>query len=105
MEKLFIYGTLLDPNIQMNLLGRICPGKWALVDNFVLRRDWNVEGTAYPRLYPYSAGCVVGQVIEVDENELRIIDEYETDAYVREQIFVKDYGHAQTYFYNRNIKN
>jgi len=103
VEKLFIYGTLLDPNVQLDLLGRICQGKWGLIDNYILLRDWNVEGTAYPRLFPHSAGCVVGQVIEVSDEELLILDEYETDAYVREKILVKDLGYAQSYFYNRNL--
>lgn len=105
MEKLFIYGTLLDPKVQQEVLGRVCQGKWGLVDNYILLRDWNVDGTAYPRLYPHSAGCVVGQVIEVTSEELLVIDEYETDAYIRQEITVKDLGLAQIYYYNRNKKN
>lgn len=100
MEKLFIYGTLQDPKVQLYLLGRICEGKFALVDNYILMRDWPVEGTAYPRLYPHSAACVVGQIIEVTEQELNLLDEYETTAYKRDFIHVKDVGKVQTYFAN-----
>lgn len=101
MEKLFIYGTLQDPKVQLDLLGRICEGKFGLVDNYILMRDWPVEGTAYPRLYPHSAGCVIGQIIEVTEDELSILDEYETEAYERTDIHVKNIGPVQTYYYNR----
>jgi gamma-glutamylcyclotransferase (GGCT)/AIG2-like uncharacterized protein YtfP len=102
MEKLFIYGTLQDPIVQNEVLGRTLQGRYALVDNYVLMRDWNVEGTSYPRLWPHSAGCVIGQIIEITEGELKTLDEYETDAYTREEIFVKNEGPIQTYHYNRN---
>ena len=102
MEKLFIYGTLQDPIVQNEVLGRTLQGRYALADNYVLMRDWNVEGTAYPRLWPHSAGCVIGQIIEITEEELKILDEYETDAYTREEIHVKNEGSIQTYYYNRN---
>ena len=101
MEKLFIYGTLQDPIVQNEVLGRTLQGRYALVDNYVLMRDWNVEGISYPRLWPHSAGCVIGQIIEITEGELKTLDEYETDAYTREEIFVKNEGNIQTYFANK----
>jgi len=103
--KLFIYGTLQDPNIQLELLGRICTGTYGLVDNHILVRDWEVEGKAYPRLFPHSIGCVIGQIIEVTDEELEILDEYETDAYKRRDIHVKDRGLVQTYFPNKKGPN
>lgn len=102
MERLFIYGTLQDSEVQLEVLGRTCEGKYALLDNYILMRDWNVEGTAYPRLWPHSAGCVIGQIIEVTQDELKILDEYETDAYTRETVYLKNDGLIQTYYYNRN---
>jgi gamma-glutamylcyclotransferase (GGCT)/AIG2-like uncharacterized protein YtfP len=98
--KLFIYGTLQDPNVQIEVIGRVCQGQYALVDNYILMRDWAVEGTAYPRLYPHSAGCVIGQIIEVTEDELKILDEYETDAYKRTNIHIKGVGLVDTYYFN-----
>ena len=103
--KLFIYGTLQDPNIQLELLGRICPGTYGLIDNHILIRDWVVKGKAYPRLFPHSIGCVIGQIIEVTDEELEILDQYETDAYERGDIHVKDKGSVQTYFYNKKGPN
>ena len=101
MERLFIYGTLQDPKVQMEVLGRICEGKYSLLDNYILLRDWPVEGTAYPRLYPHSAGCVIGQIIEVTKEELQILDEYETNAYMRTEVHVKGEGPIQTYYYKK----
>lgn len=103
MEKLFIYGHLLDENIQKNVIGRICNGEFGLVDNYILIRDWAVDGVACPRLFPYSAGCVIGKIIEVTQDELSLIDEFETKAYVRQDIFVKNKGKFQAYFPNSNF--
>jgi len=98
MNQLFIYGTLLDKNVQQEVLGKSQDGKWGLVDNYILRRDWAVEGKAYPRLFPHSDGCVTGQIIEVTDEELILLDEYETDAYYRDKVHVKDFGKVDTYF-------
>jgi gamma-glutamylcyclotransferase (GGCT)/AIG2-like uncharacterized protein YtfP len=101
VENLFIYGSLQDPTVQSELLGRRLEGKFALLDNHVLMRDWPVEGKAYPRLWPHSAGCVIGQVVELTIEELEILDRYETDAYERTDVYIKDIGPVQTYYYNR----
>jgi len=101
MEKIFIYGTILDEEIKKQVLGRVIKGKWALVDNFILIRDWEVGGKAYPRLYPHSAGCVIGEIIEVTDDEIKLLDEYETNAYKRDFVHVKNEGNIQTYFANK----
>jgi len=104
LNRLFIYGTLQDPKVQMEVLGRVCQGQYALVDNHILLRDWNVGGTAYPRIYPHSVGCVIGQVIELSEKELEILDEYETSAYIRRDVHVKNIGLCYCYFSNYQEK-
>jgi len=100
MHKIFIYGTLLDKKIQNEVIGRTQDGKFTLVDNYILMRDWEVEGTAYPRLYPHSAGCVIGEIIEVTDEELKSIDEWETNRYIRQDIHLKGGEFAQAYFAN-----
>lgn len=103
MEKLFIYGYLLDENIQKNVIGRVCKGEFGLVDNHILLRDWAVDGVACPRIFPHSVGCVTGQIIEVTQEELKKIDAFETNAYKRDLIHVKNKGQFQTYFPNLNL--
>ena len=100
MNKLFIYGTLLDKSIQLEVLGRSLDGKFVLIDKQILLRDWAVDGKAYPRIYPHSVGCVCGQIIEVTDEELEKLDQFETDKYKRQPIHVKDNGLVETYFPN-----
>ena len=102
MNRLFIYGTLQNPRIQQEVIGRVCNGTWGLVDNHILIRDWEVGGKAYPRIFPHSVGCVIGQVIEVTDEELVLLDDYETSAYYRDTIHVKDIGQVETYFAKRS---
>ena len=102
MNKLFIYGYLLDENIQKNVIGRVCKGEFGLVDNHILLRDWEVDGVACPRIFPHSVGCVVGQIIEVSDEELKKIDDFETQAYKRVKIHVKNKGIFETYYPDLN---
>ena len=104
MEKLFIYGYLLDENIQKNVIGRVCKGEFGLVDNHIVLRDWEVDGVACPRIFPHSVGCVTGQIIEVTEEELKKLDDFETKAYKRSLAHVKNKGFFETYFPNLNFR-
>lgn len=98
MNKLFIYGTLLDKTVQLEVLGRALDGRFGLIDNHILLRDWEVDGKAYPRIYPHSVGCVCGLVIEVTDEELEKIDQWESSKYIRKPIHVKENGIVETYF-------
>ena len=100
MVKLFIYDLLQDSHLQTELFGRDLNPSYGLVDNYILLRDCSVDGVASPRLYPHSASCVVGQIIEITEEELMILDNHMTDAYVRNTIHVKNQGVMDTYFMN-----
>lgn len=84
MEKLFVYGTLQDPDIQKSLVGRIIFGVPARLVNYE-KTTINLGGRIYPIVRPTDSGAVTGMVLDVTEQELARFDRYETNAYRRIQ--------------------
>lgn len=82
MEKLFVYGTLQDPDIQKSLVGRIIFGAPARLANYE-KTTIHLGGRVYPIVRPAEDKAVSGMVLEVTEQELARFDRYETNAYRR----------------------
>lgn len=82
-EKLFVYGTLAYPEIQKRILGRITKTTSDVLQGYE-RSEIEIEGEIYLLIVPNKSGRVEGSVIEVTKDELKNIDEYETNAYKRE---------------------
>lgn len=87
-EKLFIYGTLIDQEIQKEVLGRITKTIPDVLRGYE-KSEIEIEGEKYPLIAPNPLGRVEGLVIEVTKDEFRRIDEYETDVYKREMIVLE----------------
>lgn len=87
-EKLFVYGTLTDQEIQKKIFSR---NKKTIPDvlNGYEKSEIEIEGEKYPLIVPNSLGRVEGSVIEVSKDEFKKIDEYETDVYKREMIILE----------------
>lgn len=84
-QTLFVYGTLRCPDCLQSILGRTASLTPDLLQGF--RRDKLRLGKArYPVVYPDPGAMVEGFRIEVDDHELTLLDEYETDAYQRERV-------------------
>jgi gamma-glutamylcyclotransferase (GGCT)/AIG2-like uncharacterized protein YtfP len=81
-EALFAYGTLLDEQVQLAVIGRAIPG---VPDRLAAYRKTRVPlgGVVYPDLVEDPDGHVEGRVLLVTEDELARMDEYEGDEYVR----------------------
>jgi gamma-glutamylcyclotransferase (GGCT)/AIG2-like uncharacterized protein YtfP len=96
MEKLFTYGSLQIPEVQLRVFGRLAKGVPDSLEGF---RKFDVDfGTAvYPMIEPDSASRVEGQIIEVTKEELALIDRYETDAYRRIQVTLNSGVEAWVY--------
>ena len=88
MEKLFVYGTLQDPDIQKSLVGRIIFGIPAKLANYE-KTTINLGGRVYPIVRPSENKVVAGMVLDVTEQELARFDRYETNAYRRIQAEVE----------------
>jgi len=84
MEKLFVYGTLQDPDIQKSSVGRIIFGIPDRLANYE-KTTINLGGRVYPIVRPAENKAVNGMVLDVTEQELARFDRYETNAYRRIQ--------------------
>lgn len=92
MEKLFVYGTLQNPDIQMRLVGRIIHGT---ADQLYGFRSHILMH--YPTALPDVDGEISGQVLEVTMDEIILFDAYETSAYVRVRVMLASGTEAWMY--------
>ena len=94
MKKLFCYGTLQESSVQLELIGRTAEGMLTSIEGFIVLRDYVDidDGIAYPRIVKYPNGCVYGRILEFTDEEIVLLDEYETEMYRKEEIETKD-GH------------
>jgi hypothetical protein len=90
--KIFCYGTLQEPRVQLDLIGRIVTGHLTSINGYVVLRDYvDVEdGIAYPRIVPMENGCVYGRILEFTSEEVELLNAYETDMYTLEYILTSD---------------
>lgn len=96
-ERLFVYGMLRSSTIREGLLGRSVVGRPGALCGWRLERIV-VEGVEYAIL---AAGeptdRVQGLVLDVDPEELRLFDEYESSAYRRVRVALEDGEGAWAY--------
>lgn len=100
MTKIFCYGTLQNPSVQLELIGRQVSGVVDSIDGFVVIRDYvdPSDGIAYPRLRANDIGCVYGQILEFTPEEVSVLDEYETSMYRRVNMTTNGGELVQVYF-------
>jgi len=90
MEELFVYGTLREPEVQKDVIGRIIEGVPDSLEGYI-KDKIQIEGETYPILVydPHSEEPIDGLVLSITSEELEKIDEYETKAYQREKVTLK----------------
>jgi gamma-glutamylcyclotransferase (GGCT)/AIG2-like uncharacterized protein YtfP len=95
MKRIFCYGTLQESSVQLELIGRTAEGMLTSIEGFIVLRDYVDidDGIAYPRIVKYPNGCVYGRILEFTDEEIVLLDEYETEMYRKEEIETKD-GHV-----------
>ncbi len=82
MEKLFTYGTLQDPAVQMAVFHRVVKGISDTLDGY-FKTEIKIGFGVYPIIFPEPNSHVEGQYIEVTPEELALIDRYEGAEYRR----------------------
>jgi len=82
MEKLFTYGTLQDPAVQMAVFHRLAQGTPDILDGY-LKSQIKIGFGVYPIITPDPCSEVEGQIIEITPEELILIDGYEGAEYRR----------------------
>jgi gamma-glutamylcyclotransferase (GGCT)/AIG2-like uncharacterized protein YtfP len=95
MEHLFAYGTLLDPDVQLAVIGRRLNGEPDSLTKY--RLSSLLDGSAYPNIVGDPSGRVEGRVLEITIEELDRMDDYEGDLYIRERIALDSGRYAWVY--------
>lgn len=96
--KLFSYGTIQNPDVQKQLFGCELLPATATIKGYKVVCDLKIEGVIYPRLSTDPNGTVSGSIYELNEAQLNILDEYETNAYCRKSIVTNNGITVQVFF-------
>jgi gamma-glutamylcyclotransferase (GGCT)/AIG2-like uncharacterized protein YtfP len=92
VHHLFVYGTLRDPSIRKKITGRdIQVLKSGILGGYRLSNIEFEEG-GYPIIWEdvNSTEEITGEVIEITDRELKLMDEYEGTDYRRIKEILKD---------------
>jgi len=106
MEYLFSYGTLRNEEIQLAIFGRVVSTTLDALPDYVLRTvsltNWKAAGISGGEMQktvePCPGGLIVGMVLEVSEEELRLCDDYEPVDYERIKVPLRSGKNAWLYF-------
>jgi len=96
MEKLFVYGTLLEPEVQMGVFQRVFTGTPARLKGYE-RISVMLDGAPYPSIKESRNGVVVGEVFAVTPYDLMRADKYEGVEYKRIRLTIKNGADAWVY--------
>lgn len=98
MHRLFVYGTLTDPDTCSGLLGRVPISVRAVLRHHVRHA---VLGEAYPAVVAKRAGVVKGLVyVDITQAELEMLDAYEGEEYKRVKVETElDTGATRAWVY------
>jgi gamma-glutamylcyclotransferase (GGCT)/AIG2-like uncharacterized protein YtfP len=89
----FVYGTLLWPEVQRRITGKIFPGRPATLLGY---RRGLVRGETYPSVQPALDCSVPGMLLSgVDRPSLLRLDAYEGSDYERLKVQVRDENEQQ----------
>ena len=91
MKNMFFYGTLQMPSVQVELLGREFTSLGVhKIEGFIVLCDYFVEDGYYPRLVQMDKGVVYGNVYQMSDDDIAILNGYETDAYDLRELTTTD---------------
>ena len=86
LEELFIYGTLKDKNVQKEILRRIIEdAKIGVIGGYNLI-EVKIDNKVNHSIIPNKNFSVVGLVLLVTNEELKLLDKYEDENYKREKV-------------------
>lgn len=84
-NKIFAYGTLSDSKVQMRIWGRLTSGKADILNGYE-KSEIDTSDGKFPLIIPSKTKSVPGIIIEVSDEELQKIDEYEGEEYKRIEV-------------------
>jgi gamma-glutamylcyclotransferase (GGCT)/AIG2-like uncharacterized protein YtfP len=95
METIFVYGTLKESEVQKNVIGRVAQ----ITPNILQGHDLSsivINNNTY-WIAKIGLGLIAGYTYKVSKEELLKIDEYETTAYKRKLVKLKNGQQAWVY--------
>ncbi len=97
-HKVFAYGTLMDPEIRKSIIGKHCKSKNGSLTGYRLD-EIILDGNNYPIIIKDSIvkKPLHGVTFKVNDFELKILDRYESNAYVREKVVLQSGEKAWVY--------
>jgi gamma-glutamylcyclotransferase (GGCT)/AIG2-like uncharacterized protein YtfP len=101
MINLFVYGTLKDKSVRNNILGRNVESKPDVLYGYSL--GIHPVLTSYPVVFKSDDGVVYGEVFKVSEQEFELLDRYESQYYVKEDIILESDNKAKVYVVNNQM--
>lgn len=97
-ELLFVYGTLLEPEIQKEAFGRSVAGEPDVLSGYE-KKEILIGGEPYPIIVPKVGASVAGQVLVITPQEFKLVDDYEDRIYKRIKVKFKSGKEAWVYAY------
>ncbi len=91
---LFVYGTLLFPDVQRALLGRVPRSTSTTASGW---RVAALRGRSYPGLVPGNSAVTGLVLLDLNPDDWRIVDAFEDDIYDLQRIRLDDGNAAWTY--------
>lgn len=86
LEELFVYGTLKDKGIQKEILGKVIEdSRIDFLEGYSIT-EIKIDDNVYPVVVPNKNFSVAGLVLSITNEELKLLDEYESEGYKREKV-------------------
>jgi gamma-glutamylcyclotransferase (GGCT)/AIG2-like uncharacterized protein YtfP len=83
-DRLFVYGTLLAPELRRALLGHPLQGQPGILDGFARYR---IKHAVFPAICPAPGQRIVGEVLTaVTAADWLTLDRFESDLYARQVV-------------------
>jgi len=87
MEHLFVYGTLVDPELLRSVIGRLATATPDRLSGYQYKDEAVIsDGETYPGIEECGGLSVEGVVYDVYPEELTLLDQYEGGRYDRKRV-------------------
>ena len=85
--NIFVYGTLLDDTVRGRVLGKDVKGKEDTLEDYIV--DMHSVLTSYPTIIKQDRGSVNGMYFDVDMEDIKKLDRYESEYYKKIEVKLK----------------
>ncbi|KAG6553853.1 hypothetical protein Mapa_004770 [Marchantia paleacea] len=84
VRNVFVYGSLMAPEVLTAVIRRVPLQATAVVDNF---HRYSIRNRLYPAVLPLAGGNVTGKILfDLTHEELKMLDDFEDVEYTRQLV-------------------